>query len=183
MLVFWPELRDFSLTSDRWLGLGLALGGTISASLGNIISARNQRHTLPVIQTNMYGMAYGALFMFLLALTRGAQFEFETTIAYSLSLAYLALFGSVIAFGSYLTLLGRIGAQRAGYAAVMFPIVAFVLSALFEDLAVTSHLLIGTAVALLGNALILARGKRPAAPASDQPAVAKRGGRPALSRT
>ncbi len=156
-LVFWPELRSFSLTSTRALGLGLALGGTISASLGNIISARNQRNSLPVVQTNMFGMAYGALFMFLLAILRDAQIDYEASISYTLSLLYLALFGSVIAFGSYLTLLGRIGPDRAAYVTVLFPVVALTLSTLFEELQWNMLGLLGVILIIAGNFLALRR--------------------------
>lgn len=157
VLVFWPELRHFSLTSDGALGLGLALGGTVSASIGNIVSARNQRNSLPVVQTNMYGMAYGALFMFILAMFRGAPLSYEPTIAYTLSLLYLALFGSVIAFGSYLTLLGRIGPDRAAYVTVLFPVVALSLSTLFENLQWNVLALFGVVLILTGNLLALRR--------------------------
>ena len=72
-----------------------------------------------------------------------------------ISLAYLTVFGSVLAFGAYLTLLGRIGAHRAGYATVMFPVVALVLSMLFEGLALQAYILTGFALVLLGNLLVL----------------------------
>jgi drug/metabolite transporter (DMT)-like permease len=155
ILVFWPELRAFSLTSNRALGLALALGGTISASMGNIISARNQRHSLPIVQTNMFGMAYGAAFMFLLAILRGVEFRFELTSVYTLSLLYLALFGSVIAFGSYLTLLGRIGPDRAAYVTVLFPVVALSLSTLFEGLQWNVTAFVGVVLILAGNLIAL----------------------------
>ena len=101
-LIFWPELSGFSLDNDRAIGLLLAGAGALSASLGNIASARNQRHGLPVIQVNAIGMAYGTLFMGLLVVLRGAPMHFEFTPSYVLSLLYLAVFGSVVAFGSYL---------------------------------------------------------------------------------
>ena len=162
LILFWPEVENIGFGDETVMGAGLALAGAYVASLGNIFSQRTQRERLPVLQSNAWGMLYGALLMGAWALLTGQPFVLDTSLPYLLSLGYLALFGSVIAFGAYLTLLGRIGAQRAGYAAVMFPIVAFVLSALFEDLAVSGPLLIGTTVALLGNALILARGRRPA---------------------
>src|SRR5260370_2276258 len=75
-------------------------------------------------------MLYGGLLVTLFALLTGQKFVFEYTVPYSLSLLYLALFGSVLAFGGYLTLLGRIGADRAGYISVAIPIVAVLLSTL-----------------------------------------------------
>lgn len=154
-LVFWPELTTFSLSSSRALGLGLALGGTISASLGNILSARNQENALPIVQTNMFGMAYGAGFMFLFSALRGVPLQFEPTLDYTLSLLYLSLFGSVIAFGSYLTLLGRIGPDRSAYVTVLFPVVALTLSTLFEGLTWNLVALVGVIFVIIGNALAL----------------------------
>lgn len=159
-LVFWPELISFDISSGRALGIILAVIATVSASLGNVVSARNQRNKLPVIQTNAYGMLYGAIFMFGLALFRGAQLQIDLRLDYLLSLLYLAIFGSVIAFGSYLTLLGRIGLDRAAYVTVLFPIIALLLSTFFEDLALGIPQLIGVLLVLLGNFLVLNKSMR-----------------------
>jgi len=155
--VFWPELSSLSLSSQKIVGVVLALISTISASLGNVVSARNQRHELPVIQTNAYGMLYGALFMLVIALLRGTQLRFDTSPSYILSLLYLAIFGSVIAFGSYLTLLGRIGLDRAAYVTVLFPVIALVLSTFFEDLRWGIFQLLGVLLILLGNAVVVTK--------------------------
>ena len=154
-LVFWPELSTFNLSRQELFGMILAFIGTISASLGNVISARNQQEKLPVVQTNAYGMLYGAAIMFVFAMFRGAQLEFDLSIGYVISLFYLAVFGSVIAFGSYLTLLGRIGLDRAAYVTVLFPIIALLLSTLFEDLQWGIPQLIGVVFVLFGNAMVL----------------------------
>jgi drug/metabolite transporter (DMT)-like permease len=156
-LVFWPELISFDLSSGRALGIGLAIIATVSASLGNVVSARNQRQELPVVQTNAFGMLYGSFFMLLLALFRGAQLQVEPTLGYLASLLYLAVFGSVIAFGSYLTLLGRIGLDRAAYVTVLFPIIALLLSTFFEDLQWGLLQLVGIALVLLGNLIVITK--------------------------
>jgi drug/metabolite transporter (DMT)-like permease len=154
-LVFWPELSIFDPTSQKVLGITLAFIATISASLGNVVSSRNQSHELPVIQTNAFGMLYGAVFMLILAFTRGSQLQFDTSPGYILSLLYLAIFGSVIAFGSYLTLLGRIGLDRAAYVTILFPVIALLLSTLFEGFTWGYLQLAGVALVLVGNALVL----------------------------
>jgi drug/metabolite transporter (DMT)-like permease len=156
-LVFWPELSSFDFSSQRALGVVLTFLGAASASLGNIVSARNQRYELPVVQTNAFGMAYGALFMLILALFRGAQLTFDPSVGYVLSLLYLAVFGSVIAFYTYLTLLGRIGPDRAAYVTVLFPIIALLLSTLFEGMSWSLPQLVGVALVLLGNAVVLVK--------------------------
>ena len=78
-----------------------------------------------------------------------------------LSLVYLALFGSVIGFGAYLTLLGRIGSDSAAYVTVLFPIVALALSTAFEDLRWSPIQLAGVGLALVGNLFVLGRIRRP----------------------
>jgi drug/metabolite transporter (DMT)-like permease len=154
-LIFWPEMVGLDLAGGRVLGLVLGLGSAVSASIGNIISARNQRAGLPVIQTNAYGMLYGSIFTMIFALVRGVEFSFDLSAGYIGSLIYLALFGSVIAFSTYLTLLGRIGADRAAYVTVMFPLVALVLSAIFEGLQLNVWQFVGVALILLGNVIVV----------------------------
>lgn len=157
VLVFAPELTLFSTGGAGLRGLGYGLAATVSASLGNITATRNRRHGLPVVQQNAYGMLYGALLVALFAFVTGQAFVLEKSAPYLLSLAYLALFGSVLAFGGYLTLLGRIGADRAGYVTVAIPIVAVALSTLFEGFRWHPATLMGIALCVLGNVLVLRR--------------------------
>ncbi|GAB4360356.1 MAG: EamA family transporter [Gammaproteobacteria bacterium] len=157
VLVFWPELAAIDLRGDVAGAVVLALGGTYLASLGNIVSARNQRAGLPVVQTNAFGMAYGGVAMLLVALLFGASLRFDASPAYLASLLYLTVFGSIVAFGCYLTLVGRIGADKAAYAMLLFPIVALQLSAWFEDYRWSPESLFGVGLLLTGNAIILIR--------------------------
>lgn len=159
ILVFWDDLASLDLTSGPMVGLGLSIVATYFASLGNMASLRNTRAGLPVIPVNALGMAYGAVFMSILALLRGAPISFDFSPGYLGSLLYLAIFGSVLAFGFYLTLLGRIGADRAAYAAVVFPIVALIISTFLEDYVWTAPALIGVALILGGNILAVAKPK------------------------
>ncbi len=154
MLVFAPELALFSNGEDGMLGLAYGLCATLSASLGNISATRNQRHGLPVVQQNAFGMLYGGLLVALFAWFTGERFVFQPTLSYGLSLLYLALFGSVLAFGAYLTLLGRIGADRAGYVSVVIPIIALLLSTVFEGFRWHPLTVLGVALCVLGNVLV-----------------------------
>lgn len=161
LVLFWPEVAASGWTGGVALGAGYSLLGATIASFGNMASQWGQQQSLPVVQSNAWGMLYGSLVLLLFALLRGDGFAFDARPAYVISLLYLSLFGSVIAFGTYLTLLGRIGAHRAGYVVVMFPIVALVLSTRFEGLQLTPAVLAGVVLALTGNVVIL---QRPGAP-------------------
>jgi drug/metabolite transporter (DMT)-like permease len=154
-LVFLPELSAFGLHDRGFIGLVLGLVGTLSASFGNIVAARNQREGLPVVPTNLFGMGYGAILMFAIALIWDTPFQFETTLRYIASLVYLAIFGSVIAFGAYLTLIGRIGADRAAYSSLLFPLVALAFSTLFEGYQWSVSALLGVLLVLAGNFIVL----------------------------
>ena len=102
-----------------------------------------------------------ALLLDLASLIAGHEFTFEWSTGYMVSLAYLTIFGSIAAFGAYLTLLGRIGAHKAGYAMVMFPVVALILSMLFEGLEMSPSIAIGTLLVLIGNVFVLERKTAP----------------------
>lgn len=158
-LVFLPQASPSAGGAHATWGLWYALIGTASASLGNLVSARNQRRGIPVLQMNAYGMLYGAAFVAVYALARGRSFTFDPTPAYVGSLLYLAVIGSIIAFGAYLTLVGRIGADRAGYTNAMVPIVALLLSVVFEHLHLRPATIVGIVACIAGNVLVLRKRK------------------------
>jgi drug/metabolite transporter (DMT)-like permease len=157
-LVFWTDLAAFDTGSGALIGLGLSLIATALASLGNVASARNQRAGIPVIQGNAFGMAYGALSTLIVILLRGVPFAVDPSPLYVGGVLYLAIVASIFGFGCYLTLLGRIGADRAAYTSVVFPLVALGLSTIFEGFVWTTLALAGVGLILAGNVLVLAPG-------------------------
>ncbi|MCP4332319.1 MAG: DMT family transporter, partial [Gammaproteobacteria bacterium] len=158
--IFWSEVSVVGNNADTWRGLWMCLLATFFASLGNIVSARNQRNAIPVVQTNAWGMGYGALIMALYALLGDASFNYDPSPDYTISLVFLAVFGSILAFGSYLTLIGRIGADKAAYAAVLFPVIALGLSTVFEDYRWTLRAVFGFGLVLLGNYIVLSKSRQ-----------------------
>lgn len=158
-LVFKSEITTLSASAESITGIILSLFATLFASWGNIVSARNQKRALPIIQTNAIGMAYGAGIMFVVAIVTGRTFAFDFSPQYIGSLLYLALFGSVVAFGCYLSLVGKIGADRAAYATLLFPIVALCISTIWEDYHWTGSAAVGIMLILFGNLWIIRRGR------------------------
>jgi len=157
VVVFWPSIQVLSWSDAVLPGAVLSLLGALLASFGNIISLSIQKQAIPVMQANAWGMLYGAILNTGIAIGSGTPFNFDPSPGYILSLIYLAGFGSVIAFACYLNLIGRVGVQRAGYTAVMVPIVALLLSISFEGLMLDRYILAGVILALLGNFAVLAR--------------------------
>ena len=75
------------------------------------------------------------------------------------SLLYLAIPGSVIGFTAYLTLVGRMGPERAAYCTVLFPVVALNISVFVEGYQWTAPALLGLALVMLGNVLVFRKPK------------------------
>lgn len=154
-LVFKDEVLKFSFSNENSFAFFICILGALMVSLGNIISAHNQRIGIPVFQINAFGMLYGSILMMGFALIMGTPLSFDVSMSYIGSMLYLSIFGSIIAFSTYLTLLGNIGPDRAGYVTLVFPIIALVLSTIFENYVWTILALFGVVLILGGNFMVL----------------------------
>ena len=139
------------------VGLILALIAVLFASFGNMAAVVSSRRHLPVVALNAHGMAWGALTSTIVALLLGREFNFSTSPGYLLSLGYLAIFGSAVAFGCYLALMRTIGTARAAYTSVLFPIVALGISTVVEDYRWSTLAVIGIMFIVAGNWLALTK--------------------------
>jgi len=151
VLLFWPEISGGHATLA---GLAWALGGTLCFSTGNLLSAALQKEGLKPVQTNAWGMAVGTAILTVYALLAGVPFAFDTSARYVGALLYLAIPGSVIGFTAYLTLVGRLGPERAAYSTVLFPVVALNVSAWVEGYVWTAPALVGLVLVMAGNVLV-----------------------------
>ncbi len=155
--IFWKDLEILSFENKMLYGLAISLLGVLAASIGNMVSVQTQKHELPVIQMNAYAMGYGALLSLIIGLVQGKPIIYDTAPSYSISMLYLSLFGSVLAFGAYLTLLRRIGIHKATYIVVLFPAVALLISTFFEDFVWTWPIAIGIILIGVGNVFVVNR--------------------------
>lgn len=156
-LVFSREFAKLEAGSQVAIGALYTALAVIVSSIGSLIAHRNHDAKIPVWQSMAWGMLYGALSSLAITLAMGKALSFEPTIPYVASLLYLTVLGSILAFASYLTLLTRIGAARAGYIGVMVPIVALVISSFFEGFRWHALTLAGIAISVAGNVLVLRR--------------------------
>lgn len=164
--MFWSELTQGRWSLDALRGLGLGLLGTYLFSLGNMVSIRNSNCKLHPLTTNAYSMIYGALILAAAMFLSGTPAMWDPHPLYIGSLLYLTVFGTIIAFWAYLTLVARIGANKAAYATVLFPVVALTLSSVFEDYEWTAASVAGLVLVLSGNVILLEL---------DRPFMSKRG--------
>ncbi|MBE0395836.1 DMT family transporter [Citrobacter amalonaticus] len=155
--LFWQDLMNSGFSGSLLLGIGLSALGTFGFSLGNMISLRHQKKGLEVMTTNSWAMLYGTLLIATIALLRGDNFTPQWTFSYIGALLYLAVFGSVIAFGAYFTLVGRIGASNAAYSTLLFPLVALSFSTVYEGYSWQVNAVAGLLLILVGNLVMFAR--------------------------
>ncbi|NVJ49260.1 MAG: DMT family transporter [Gammaproteobacteria bacterium] len=153
--LFWHDIRSLDFSSEAIIGLSLALGGTLLASLGNMISVRNSANQVTVIQGNAWGMLYGTIVLLLAAVVTDTPWVISTQFSYWGSLVYLSLFGTVIAFACYFLLFNEIGSEKASYVIVLFPFVAVIFSTLYENFQWYTSTLIGFSLVILGNFIVL----------------------------
>lgn len=166
--VFWTDVAAFDIHQGASKGLALVVAGAAFASLGMLTSGRNQLHGIRVIEGNALGMTYGALMIAAWAAASGLPLTVDPRPVYWGALLFLAIPSTVLGFWAYLTLLGRIGADKAGYTTVMFPVVAIALSMAIEDYHPGPAAVAGVLLVLAGNVLILAKGAaRPAVAATE----------------
>ena len=161
IIIFNDEIFNFSLNNGVHVGLSLALLGTFSASTGNMIYQRILNNNFPLIQTLAYAMFYGSLITLLITQLKGTELLFEYSFSYITSLIYLSIVGSIFAFIFYLKLLEKVGAGRAGYVGVVMPVLALLISTIFEDLKWQIDLVLGLPILIIGAVLVINQKIRP----------------------
>lgn len=162
--VFWHEFANLSVSRNAELGAILTMLSVVASSAGSMVATRIQKSGYSTWSSMAWGMFYGGVMALVIGVILGKPLSFEATVGYVGSLVYLAIFGSVITFACYLTLLARIGAARAAYIGVMVPIVALAVSFFFEKFAWGWLTTLGVALSVAGNIVIL-RGKAESSPA------------------
>ena len=153
LFIFWSELF-ISFDGDTILGIAWAVQGTLVFSLGNMASRRNSELGVPPITANGWGMPIGAIVLLFLVAVSGQPLLLSSDPVYWCALVYLAIVGSIIGFSTYLMLAERIGSVRASYATVVFPVVALVISTLFEGYNWTTLAMFGVALTIVGNIIM-----------------------------
>lgn len=154
VLLFWPEVIEQQVSVDTMKGIGLAALGTYFFSLGNMISKRHSLKGVQPLTTNAYAMTYGTLVLALMLVLTQQPLVFDLSVEYVSALVYLSVFGSIVGFTAYLTLVATLGANRAAYATVMFPVIALLLSSWFEGYVWQWQSFVGLSLTMLGNLLI-----------------------------
>jgi drug/metabolite transporter (DMT)-like permease len=137
-MLFWQSigaaLHDLSHggAGSFLLGAVLAVIASIASSAGSVVVTKVREESSNLILTMAWSMMWGALFVAAFSLATGQHFVLPSRPSYYGGLLYLSLFGSVIAFFAYFTLINRIGSQKAVYTTVISPVVSVLMSIRLE---------------------------------------------------
>ncbi len=153
-VVFWQDLTSFSATRGL-IGLLIAFAGAYMASVGNVVGTRHAKQGVPVTQANTFGMAYGGLLTLCIHFMIGGPLTMDWSMGYLGPMLYLTIFGSIVAFGCYMLLISRVGAEYAAYVTLLMPLIALILSTMFEGYRWTTNASVGVGLVLAGNLIIL----------------------------
>ena len=150
-LIFIPELKVSELAFESLI---MCIIGTISFCSGNLVSRSLQNENIPVMSANSFGMLYGCFVLIIYAFILDHPFRISFETPYLAGLLWLSIISTVLTFTCYLTLLGRIGPGRVGYATIVFPIFALLISTIFEDYVWTPIAFVGVGLVILGNLIM-----------------------------
>ena len=157
LFIFYDEIISFEFSKGTSIGILLGVLATYFASIGNLISEYTSKIKLNVVAVTGYGMLYGSVTLLIYLLVVGIDLNFDFSYKYIISLLYLSIFGSVFGFILYLSIIKNIGANDAAYVAIIMPLIALIISTIFEGLIWDMNLYIGAFLVLFGNILILKR--------------------------
>ena len=153
-LLFAPDLGKPG-GEQMGLGLALAFGGVISASVANVLQATPQGRAMPLEAGIAWAMAWGALIDGAVAWAVSGPPVISTAPVYLAGLAYLGIAASAVAFNLYYILIRTVGAGPAAWNGVAVPVVAMALSTLLEGYQWTLTAVAGIALALIGLTIAL----------------------------
>lgn len=153
-LLFWHDLQLGNATGASIL---FAAAGTFWFSMGNLVSIKVRLAQIPLLVANAWAMVYGAVILGVWCLLQGVEWVVPTSATFWGATVFLAVPGSIIAFYCYITVIQTLGADRAGYATVLFPVVALSVSTWLEGFEWTTTAVLGALLAILGNYVLFRR--------------------------
>ncbi|MEQ5788253.1 DMT family transporter [Erythrobacter sp. NFXS35] len=149
------EWRAAPLDGNVGLGIVLAIGGMLAASIANVVQANPTGRGVPMVSLLAWAMLYGTIFDLGFAAVTAGPPPIPDKWQFWAGTAYLALIGSVVTFPLHYNLVREIGAGRTAYNGIVTVCVAMLLSTAFEGYRWTPLTASGAALALLGMALAL----------------------------
>ncbi|MCS0583425.1 EamA family transporter [Massilia pinisoli] len=177
-LLFWHSLanalRELQQGGQGHFIFGLLIGivASIASAGGSIVVGKVREETNNLMLSTGWSMFWGTCMVAVWCLATGQPFIIPRTASYVLGLLHLSIFGSVVAFICYFTLINRIGSNKAVYIGVITPVISVLLSIKLEHYRPGPAEWLGMAVCLGSVAWALrAPAAKPAAPVNLNDAI------------
>ncbi|RVQ66956.1 EamA family transporter [Croceicoccus ponticola] len=154
-LLLAQEYRAAGASDGVMLGVLFAILATVSASIANVTQATDRAHDEPFMPLLAASIIVGTLVNVVLALMLDGPPVWDSRPSYLGGIAYLGIIGSILTFPLYFMLIRNMGAGRAAYIAVATPILAMLLSSLFEGYDWTPLAVGGSLLSLTGLVIAL----------------------------
>lgn len=154
-ILSWGEITQSHLDAQTWAGIGLTFAGVAGSAIGNIFARRSEMIGAPIAAFTAWAMLYGVVVLIAFGTLRGVEWRFDLRAPYVLSLLYLSIFGSVVAFLLYYGLARRRGYAVASYISALTPPLAMLISSVFEAKHWSAYAFGGVAFVLAGQWLLL----------------------------
>ncbi|MFI5710013.1 EamA family transporter [Kribbella sp. NPDC051620] len=149
-------------TSAKPLSVAILVAGTISWAVGSRFSPRLGLPKDPLLAT-LYEMVIGGTAMLLIGVLAGEPGRLHLDAIEPkgwIALAYLVVFGSLLAYSAYSYLLANAPISLIGTYAYVNPAVAVLLGWLILSEPVTAEILLGGAIVVVGVALVVSAERR-----------------------
>jgi len=147
-------------TAATLAGIGFTAVAILAASMANVLQATPTAKRYPMLATLAVAMLIGAALDAAVAWALTGPPGVETRIGYWAGILYLGIAGSALAFPLYYRVLRVIGPAKAAYSSVIVPVIAMLLSTLFEGYRWSPLAAAGAALAGIGLVIAL-RARRP----------------------
>lgn len=124
--------RDDAAAGATLIGIGITLAGVLCASTANIMQATERSRRYPMATMLAWAMLIGGLINAAYAWASAGPPVIEMRAGYIAGLLYLGVLASAVTFTLYFGVIRAIGPAKAAYSSVLIPVIAMLLSTLFE---------------------------------------------------
>ena len=155
VLIFWHEFMRLTASDQVLWGAELTMASVLLSTLSTVAASAYHRLGVRGWGPLAWAMAWGAGAAAVHAVATGTPWNWSWRPGFLVSLAWLALAGSIAAFGAFYALVDRVGTAKAGYVGVLTPVMALVVSSALENFLWTGLTVAGIALAIVGNVVAL----------------------------
>jgi drug/metabolite transporter (DMT)-like permease len=159
LIVAGPEIRG---NRQTLIGGAVVLFSAITWSIGLVYSSRRAQQADPVVMSSV-SMIFGALFLFAGGIAIGEASGFhlrQISMRSAEAVAYLIIFGSLLAYTSYMWLLRRFPPELVATHTYVNPIVAVLIGTTVGQEHIGGHGMLAAAMVVIAIALV-GQGSRP----------------------